>query len=62
MEATFDRIRDSAKTPGHDRIFIAGEPETLAEQAHRDQGIAVSPPVMEQLEKWSTRLGVGPIT
>lgn len=58
MESTFDRIRASEKEPGHDRIFIPGEPEANAETSNLMEGIVVSPAVMEQLERWAARLGV----
>jgi LDH2 family malate/lactate/ureidoglycolate dehydrogenase len=61
MESTFDRIRESAKAPGHDRIFIHGEPESRAEQRHLEHGLAVSPAVIGQLERWASRLGVAAI-
>jgi LDH2 family malate/lactate/ureidoglycolate dehydrogenase len=58
MEATFDLIRRSPKTPGQDRIYIHGEPESLAEERNRVEGIAVGPTVMERLDEWASRLGV----
>jgi LDH2 family malate/lactate/ureidoglycolate dehydrogenase len=61
MEATFDRIRASDKAPGHDRIYIHGEPETIAEKRHLEEGIPVSHPVVQQLERWCDRLGVAPV-
>jgi len=59
MESTFARIRGSGKEPGHERIFIPGEPEAHAEAANRSEGIVVSPAVMEQLVRWADRFGVG---
>jgi L-2-hydroxycarboxylate dehydrogenase (NAD+) len=61
MESTFELIRESAKAPGHDRIYIHGEPEAEAEATHRREGIPVSPAVMEQLDRWATRLQVEPL-
>jgi len=61
MEATFDRIRASDKAPGHDRIYIHGEPETLAEERNLEEGIPVSHAVVQQLEIWGDRLGVAPV-
>ena len=58
MASTFDRIRRSSKTPEHDRIFIHGEPEEMAEASNRRDGIGVSPAVRSQLERWSRHLGV----
>jgi LDH2 family malate/lactate/ureidoglycolate dehydrogenase len=61
MEATFEIIRGSARTPGRDRIFIHGEPEAAAEALHRQDGIPVSATVLEQLDKWAVALGVAPL-
>lgn len=58
MAATFDLIRRSSKAPGHDRIFIHGEPEAMAEASNSREGIGVSPAVMDLLESWGQRLGV----
>ncbi len=62
MEATFMLIRDSAKAPGHDRIFIPGEPEAMAEATNRAEGIPITPPVLANLKRWADQLGVEPIT
>lgn len=61
MEDTFALIRDSAKTPGHDRIFIHGEPEAIAEAANRAEGIPITAPVLANLRRWADQLGVEPI-
>jgi L-2-hydroxycarboxylate dehydrogenase (NAD+) len=61
MESTFETIRGSALAPGQDRIYIHGEPEAEAEALRRREGITVSRPVAEQLDRWATRLGVAPI-
>ena len=60
MAATFDRIRESPKVPGHDRIYIPGEPETMATTSNQREGIGVSPAMRSQLEIWCERLGVEP--
>lgn len=61
MEATFAAIRGSALAPGQDRIYIHGEPEAEAEALLRREGIPVSAPVAEQLDRWADALGVTPI-
>ena len=61
MEATFSLIRSSAKAPGHDRIYIHGEPEAIAEESHRKIGIPITPPVLANLQKWADQLDVEPI-
>jgi LDH2 family malate/lactate/ureidoglycolate dehydrogenase len=59
MEKTFEVIRGAAKAPGHDRIFIHGEPETIAAQTNRSLGIPVTPGTMTQLQRWNTRFDLG---
>jgi LDH2 family malate/lactate/ureidoglycolate dehydrogenase len=59
MERTFDLIRASDKAPGHDRIFIPGEPEAIAEAENLRLGIPVTPPILEQMHRWNTRLSLG---
>jgi len=58
MASTLDLIRESSKTPGHDRIYIHGEPEAMAEDSNSREGIGVSPAMKTQLESWGQRLGV----
>lgn len=57
--ATFELVRASAKAPGHDRIFIHGEPEAIAEEQNRRVGVAVTPPILRQLRRWDERFGLG---
>jgi L-2-hydroxycarboxylate dehydrogenase (NAD+) len=59
MEETFEVIRGATKAPGHDRIFIHGEPETIAAQTNRSLGIPVTPGTMVQLQRWNTRFDLG---
>jgi LDH2 family malate/lactate/ureidoglycolate dehydrogenase len=59
MEETYDLIRASRKVPGHDRIYIPGEPELIAEADQRALGIPVTPPVLEQLRRIDAELELG---
>lgn len=61
MDATFDRIRASRSAPGHERIYIHGEPESEAMASSRAEGIVVTRPVLEGLRRWADRLGVEPL-
>lgn len=61
MDATFDLIRGANKTPGHDRIFIPGEPEAIAEKGYEAHGVPVTPPVLANLATWAEKLGVDPL-
>jgi len=59
MAETYAIIRGAAKAPGHDRIFIHGEPETIAEQTNRSLGIPITPGTMTQLHRWNDRFDLG---
>lgn len=59
MEATFEVIRESSRSPGRDRIYIHGEPEAEAAARHRREGIPVGAGVLAQLDRWAAILGVG---
>jgi len=59
MEETYGVIRDSAKLPGHDRILIPGEPESMAEERHATEGLPVTPPVLDQLRTIDLELDLG---
>jgi len=61
MDATFNLIRAANKTPGHNRIFIHGEPEAIAEEENRKLGVPVTLPVFANLATWAKRLGVDPL-
>lgn len=58
MEETFEVIRRARKAPGHDRIFIHGEPEAIAEKENTRLGVAVDPVVSAQMRGWEGRLGI----
>jgi LDH2 family malate/lactate/ureidoglycolate dehydrogenase len=59
MAETFALIRKSGRAPGHDRIFIPGEPEAIAEAENRELGIPITPALMDQLTRWNSRLALG---
>jgi LDH2 family malate/lactate/ureidoglycolate dehydrogenase len=61
MEATFEVIRESSRSPGRDRIYIHGEPEAEAAARHRREGIPVGAEVLAQLDRWAAILGVEPL-
>jgi LDH2 family malate/lactate/ureidoglycolate dehydrogenase len=58
MASTFDHIRKSTRAEGRDRIYIHGEPERMAAETAKDEGIVVTPAVLERLDYWAERLGV----
>lgn len=59
MAATFDTLRGARKAPGHDRIYIAGELETLAAGENERFGIPVTPALLSQMQDLDARLGLG---
>lgn len=56
---TFQRVRAAKKAPGHDRIFIPGEPEAMAEEENGRLGVPITPPIMAQLRRLNERLALG---
>ncbi len=59
MADTFETVRSSGKSPGQDRIFIHGEPEAIAEEQNREEGIAVTPAVQDQIRRWNEHFSLG---
>ncbi|MFC1491945.1 Ldh family oxidoreductase [Nitrospinota bacterium] len=59
MAQIFDRLRNAKKAPGHDRIYIHGEPEAIAEEENRRLGIPITPAVLEQVRRVNERFGLG---
>jgi LDH2 family malate/lactate/ureidoglycolate dehydrogenase len=59
MAETFGIVRGAAKAPGHDRIYIHGEPEAIIMEENERLGIPVTPAVMEQLVWVNDHLGIG---
>ena len=51
----FDTIRNSKKAPGHDRIYIHGEREAIAEEENRRMGIPITPAVLKQVHRFIKR-------
>ena len=54
------RIKSSEKTPGHDRIFVAGEKEHENYQARSRHGIPLHVKVVEDLRALAEQHGVSP--
>ena len=58
MQETFKILRGAEKEPGHDRIYIHGEPEAIATAENRKIGIPITPKILEQLHKVAERLRI----
>jgi L-2-hydroxycarboxylate dehydrogenase (NAD+) len=58
MAETIDIVRAAKKSPGHERVYIHGEPEQIAQRENTALGIAVTAPVRSDLERVAGQLGV----
>lgn len=58
IAATLDIVRDADKAPGHDRIYIHGEPERLAHRENSEEGLAITAPVRRDIARAATALRV----
>jgi L-2-hydroxycarboxylate dehydrogenase (NAD+) len=52
------QLRASAKAPGHDRIFTAGEKEYLAWMDRREKGVRLDPPLQKELLRLKEEFGL----
>lgn len=59
MAKLFETIRGAKKAPGHDRIYIHGEPEAIAEEENRRIGVPITPAVLEQMRRLNEELELG---
>ena len=59
MTKLFETIRGAKKAPGHDRIYIHGEPEAIAEEENKRIGIPITPAVLEQMQRLNEELELG---
>jgi L-2-hydroxycarboxylate dehydrogenase (NAD+) len=58
MDTELRAFKDSAKAPGHDRIYVAGEIEHEKTLYNREHGVPVHVKVWEGLQKLGADLGV----
>jgi LDH2 family malate/lactate/ureidoglycolate dehydrogenase len=58
MDTQLRSFKDSAKAPGQDRVFVAGEPEFEKTAYHREHGVPVHTKVWDGLEKLAGELGI----
>ena len=59
MDKELRAFKDSAKAPGQERIYTAGEIEAEKTRHHREHGIPVHVKVWDGLEKLAGDLGIG---
>ena len=58
MDAELRYFKDSAKAPGQERIYVAGEPEFEKTAYHLEHGIPIHAKVWNGLEKLADDLGI----
>ena len=58
MDKELRSFKDSAKSPGHDRIYVAGEIEYEKTGYARERGVPVHVKVWDGLQKMSAELGI----
>ncbi len=58
MDRELRDLKDSAKVPGSDRIYVAGEIEAEKTAAHRANGVPIHSKVWDGLEPMAAELGV----
>ncbi len=60
MDEALQAIKDSPKAPGHNRIYIHGEPEFEAEEERRKNGIPLHPLVEASVKQIAQEVGINP--
>lgn len=58
MDRELRAFKDSKRAPGHDRIYVAGEPEYEKTLYHREHGVPVHAKVWDGLQKLSKELEI----
>jgi L-2-hydroxycarboxylate dehydrogenase (NAD+) len=58
MDELLRSLKDSPRAHGHDRIYVAGEPEWECERHRRQHGIPLAPALVRQLREVAAESGV----
>ena len=58
LDGLLGTLREAEPLPGHDRVYVPGELEWLAEEDRRRNGIPLHPKVVADLESLATETGV----
>jgi L-2-hydroxycarboxylate dehydrogenase (NAD+) len=61
MDDMFEALKSSAKADGHDRIYVAGEPEAESEARRRAEGVPLAPALVRQCDEIARSLRVAPL-
>ncbi len=58
IDSMLSELRGLEPTAGHDRVYVPGDPEDIAEADRRERGIPVHPSVLDDLRKLGEEVGV----
>ena len=61
MDDYFDSLKATPRAEGHDRIYVAGEPEAESEVRRRRDGIPLSPALVARVDDIARELGIAPL-
>ena len=61
MDDYFDSLKSTPRAPGHERIYVAGEPEAESEIRRRRDGIPLSPNLVARVDDIARELGIAPL-
>jgi LDH2 family malate/lactate/ureidoglycolate dehydrogenase len=58
MDDYFDSLKSTPRAAGHDRVYVAGEPEAECEVRRRRDGIPLSPALVARVADIARDLGI----
>ena len=61
MDDFFDSLKSTPTAEGHDRVYVAGEPEAECEARRRREGIPLSPGLIARVGELARTLGLTPL-
>ena len=61
MDDYFDSLKSTPRAEGHDRIYVAGEPEAESEIRRRRDGIPLSPALIARVDDIAREFGITPL-
>ena len=58
MDAMLGELRAAEPAPGHERVYVPGDPERIAEADRLERGVPVNPKVLDDLRQIGQEVGV----
>jgi LDH2 family malate/lactate/ureidoglycolate dehydrogenase len=58
MDDYFDSLKSTPRAEGHERVYVAGEPEAKSEARRRRDGIPLSPALVARVDAIARELGI----